>query len=260
MAKELYAVLAEISTYGTISTYTPLASISAETYLLPPPTTIVGALHYAYKRASNDFKELKDAGYSPATELVEGKRVLYAAAGIAKPVTVSKTIEKLYQHIYMRKQHWSRTQMAYTIGVRPVAIVDKLYIFLIVNGEDLAKYCYAITRLGRKESLVAVDNVISVPVEKALTSERFCETGFYFPHKIAKEYSPKGLWVEVDMPALHRDNYLKKSIVLERYVMPAPYSDVKATVHLNENGVVLSIRSADGKAIKIPVPKEVVAT
>lgn len=258
MNKELYAVLAEVSTYNTISIYTPYVSISANTYLLPPPTTIVGALSYAYGRSLNNLRELTENGYSQAVELIEKKKVLYAAAGIVKPITVSRTIEKLYQHIYLKKPHWKKPEMAYTIGVRPIVTVDKLQILLVVSDKDLVRYCYGITRLGRKESLVAVDNVVSVPLREALTKIEFCETSFYFPRSIARDYSPRDLWIEVDVPVLHRDNYAKRTVVSELYVLPKPYNYAKATVHLNENGIALKIRTRDEKIVEIPIPRQAI--
>jgi len=255
VSRELYAVLADVSTYGTVSIYTPYASISANTYLLPPPTTIVGALSYAYSRSLNSFRELTEDGYSPAIELIERKKVLYTAAGMVKPITVSRSIEKLYQHIYLKKPHWRKPEMAYTIGVRPVATVDRLQILLIISDKDLLRYCYGIARLGRKESLVAIDDVVSVPLREALAKIEYCETGFYFPLSIAVDYSPRDLWMEVDIPILNRDNYAKRTAILERYVLPKPFSDAKATVHLNKDGAALKIRKRDGEIVEVPVPR-----
>lgn len=258
MNKELYAVLAEVSTYSSIAVYMPYASISAGAYPLPPPTTIVGALSYAYRRSLNDLRELMADGCSPAVELVEKKKVLYAAAGILKPITISKAVERLYQHVYLKKQHWKKPEMAYTVGVRPIVTVDRLQIFLIVSDKDLARYCYGMTRLGRKESLIAVDNVVVVPVREALTQNRLCDTAFYFPRSIVKDYSPRDMWMEIDMPILHRDNYSKRTTVLETYVVPKPYTGVKTTVELNDDGVALSIRTADGRVAEVPVPRRVI--
>ncbi len=258
MARKLYAVLAEVSTYGTLAIYTPYASISADTYLLPPPTTIVGALAYSYYRSLNDLRELTENGSSPAVELIDKKKVLYVAAGIVKPIGLSKSIERLYQHIYLKKPHWKRQEMAYTIGVRPISVVDRLQIFFILSDEELVKYCYGITRLGRKESLVAVDNVVSIPLENALTNSKYCETSFYFPSSIAKDYSPRGMWIEINMPILDKQNYAKKTTVLERYVVPKPFTDAKATVELNEEGVVLKMNIGDREIVEVPVPKQAI--
>ncbi len=259
MSKELYAILAEVSTFGSIAVYTPYTSVSANTYLLPPPTTLVGALAYAYKRALNDLRELDVNGYSPAVELVQKKKVLYAAAGIVKPYTVSKTIEKIYQHIYLRKQHWKIAEMAYTVGVRSVVLVDKLYILFVTSTKDLTKYCYGITRLGRKESLVAVERVIVAPVKESLRKREFCETSFYFPSNIARDYSPKDAWIKSAIPTLHLDNFIKRTAVVEEaYIIPSPYIDRKATVHINENGAILEINTNDGKRLEIPIPRTVI--
>jgi len=256
--KNLYAALVEISLFGPIAVYTPYSSISSNAYPLPPPTTLVGALAYAYKRSLGDFKELAEDGSSPALELVENGMVLYASAGIERPYTVSHSIEKVYQQIYLRTQHWRNIKMAYTIGARAITIFDRLWLFYILSREDVARYGYGITRLGRKESLVSVERVFVTPIEKVVVKSSTCETGFYFPLNIASDYSPKDLWMEIDLPVLRKENFLKKGDVVEKYVLPKPFTFRKATVELNENGVVLRISIEDNKVFEIPVPRKVI--
>jgi CRISPR-associated protein Cas5a/b/c len=254
--KELYTVFAEVTTFSPISIFTPYTSTSANTYLLPPPTTLVGALAYAYKRSLNDFKELDDNGLSPALEMVEKSLVLYASAGVDEQYTLIKSVERVYQHIYLRSEYWSDIGMAYTVGVRSAVITKKLYIFYIVSNEDVARYSYSIVRIGRKESLVSIDSVVVVPLKEVLSSEKSCDTVFYFPLSIAKIYSPKDSWISVDMPKLTRENFEKKSIVTEKYVVPKPFVFAKATVELNDNGAVVKM-NVGSKVFAIPIPREV---
>lgn len=257
MAKELYAVFVEASVFSPISVFTPYATTSANTYLLPPPTTLVGALAYAYKRSLNDFKELAEDGTSPAAEMLE--KVLYASAGTDEPYAIVKSIERVYQHIYLRKEHWSKADMAYTVGARSAVIARKLYVFYILADKTIAKYSYGIIRIGRKEALVAVNDVVVEPLEEVLAEgEKSCDTVFYFPLSIASEYSPRGSWVEVDMPKLARENLAKKSIVTEKYVVPKPFVSTKATVSLNDGGAVVIMRLG-GKSFAIPIPRDIIA-
>lgn len=257
MSRDLYAVILEITTFGPISIYTPYSTTSANTYFLPPPTTLVGALAYAYKRSLNDFKEIVDEGVSPAVKLIENKEVLYASAGIDKPYTFTKSVERVYQHIYLRPEHWKKLDMAYTVGVRAAIIVDKLYAFYITSNKDIARYGYGVTRIGRKESLVSVDNVCITPLRDAVSRGRVCETGFYFPLSIAKDYGEKDIWIEIDMPTLSRDNFLKRSLITEKYVLPKPFVFRKTVVELNDAGIAIQIKCG-GKEMEIPIPRRVV--
>uniref|UniRef100_A0A7C5UTE3 Type I-A CRISPR-associated protein Cas5 n=1 Tax=Ignisphaera aggregans TaxID=334771 RepID=A0A7C5UTE3_9CREN len=257
MSRELYAVFVEVTVFGPIAVYIPYSTTSTNIYLLPPPTTLVGALAYAYKRSLNNFKELDEDGSSQALEIIENGDVLYASAGIDEPYTVSRSIEKVYQHIYLRSEHWKRSEMAYTVGVRPSIITRKLYILYIVANGNIARYSYGITRIGRKESLVAVDNVEIAPLKSVVSKSRYCETGFYFPLSIAQEYSPKDMWIKVDMPILARENFMKKSIKTEKYVVPKPFAFRKASVQLSESGVAIKMKVRD-KTMEVPIPRNII--
>lgn len=256
MVKDLYVVLVEAATFGPIATYTLYSTVSASTYLLPPPTTLVGALAYAYLRSRNNFRELVSNGVSPAVELVKSGTVLYAVAGVDEPFTLVQTVERVYQHIYLRDEYRVRMDMAYTVGVHSSIAVRRLYMLFIVSDKDMARYCYAITRVGRKESLVAVESVEVAPLSSVVTKNRYCETYFYFPLSIAEEYGPPGMWTQIDMPTLVQENFVKKSVVVERFVLPKPFTLKRATVKLNESGVVLKMRSKD-RVFEVPIPKSV---
>jgi CRISPR-associated protein Cas5 subtype I-A len=257
VTKELYAVLVKTSTFGPIATFVPYSTVSANTYPLPPPTTLVGALAYAYLRSRNNFRELAGDGASLASELIKSRTVLYAVAGVDEPFTIIQTTERVYQHIYLRAEHRKRIDMAYTVGVRSGTILKNLYMFFITYDSELAKYCYAITRVGRKESLVAVENVEITPLSRAITESRYCETYFYFPLSIAEEYGPPDMWIQIDMPTLVQENFAKRGVVTEKFVVPKPFTLTRATVRLNESGVVLKVRSGD-KVFEIPVPRSIV--
>jgi CRISPR-associated protein Cas5a/b/c len=257
VTKELYAVLAKTSAFGSLATFVPYSTASANTYPLPPPTTLVGALAYAHLRSRNDFRELASDWSSLASELIKSRAVLYAVAGADEPFTVVQTTERVYQHIYLRAEHRKRMDMAYTVGVRSSTVLKSFYMFFIVSDSELAKYCYAITRVGRKESLVAVESVEVTPLSKAITDSRGCETYFYFPLSIAEEYGPPDMWIQIDMPTLVQENFAKRGVVTEKFVVPKPFTLTRATVRLNESGVVLKVRSGD-KVFEIPVPRSIV--
>jgi CRISPR-associated protein Cas5a/b/c len=259
MAKELYAILVEVTPYNFLSTYTPYASTSANVYFLPPPTTLVGALAYAYRRSLGIFKELRDDGASDAVELVEKGIVRYTAAGVDEHFTVANTVERVYQHPYLRKKYWKKEEMTYTVGVRSHVFLRRLYILYIVTSKEVARYSYAITRIGRKESLVSVDKVLVAPVKELVDyKSETCETGFYFPVSIAKNYTPKDAWIEIEMPKLVKENFIKKTVAVERFAVPKPFTFSRATVELEKNGAILKV-GLDNKVFAIPVPKDVLS-
>lgn len=255
------AILAKASLFASLSIYTPLSSLSSDVYPLPPPTTLLGALAYPYNRYSSELRENID-GCSTATKIF--KSIIYAAAGSYKPYTVTRTIERVYQHPYLRKDHWNKLGMAYSIAVRPIAIARELYILYIVRDDDadmLKRFVYGITRLGRKESLVAIDEVDIKPIHRIAThGRRACSTRFYFPKRIAVEIPPQGRGdlMVLDMPIIARENFCKGTTpVTERFIVPSPFTESAIDIELNEYGVILRMEF-DGRILEIPVPKDVV--
>ena len=146
--------------------------------------------------------------------------------------------------------------MAYTISVRPTVNIDRLYALYIVKDDTtiLADYAYGIIRVGRKESLVSIDEVIVKPIDKVITEEKRCKTKFYFPSSIASEWGRRGIdGIEINMPILHRDNFMKKEPRLDKFIVPAPYATEPINVKVNDEGIMIRIDN-----LYIPVPRNVV--
>jgi len=247
-----YAVLVKLKVPYGISVYYPQASITAPTYPLPPPTTLVGALAYPYLRKSTN-SEVEVIGsklYSPARRLLNS--VLYASAG-AEGYFRFRDIERLFQTIYMRKEHWDKPEMFYTVGVRGVTyyLDENLYVLYIVSNPSLLNYVYGIVRLGRKESIVVVEDITAKELKdvvKAVDRGGFI-TSFYFPTRIAA-YCPEGIAHVMPMPKLSEVNFTStRSPETEEYCVP--YKEIYS--ELKVGGAIISI---DG--FEIPIPKEVV--
>jgi CRISPR-associated protein Cas5a/b/c len=246
-----YAVLIKLKAPYGISVYQPQASTTAPAYPLPPPTTLVGALAYPYLRKSISLEVdvIGEKLYSPARRLL-GK-VIYASAG-AEGHFRSRDIERIFQVIYMRKEHWDKYEMFYSIGVRGVTyyLDENIYIFYIISDPSLLNYVYGIVRLGRKESIVVVEDVVIEKLENAIriNDKDSFDTFFYFPTRVAN--CPGETAYTSHMPKLSEINFTSiKSPETEEYCIPLK----KIHSELKGGGALISIDE-----FEIPVPKEVI--
>lgn len=247
-----YAVLVKLKVPYGISVYYPQATTTAPAYPLPPPTTLIGALAYPYLRKTAD-SEVEIVGgkpYSLARRLLN--KVLYTSAG-SEGYSMSRDVERVLQAIYLRKDYWGRAEMLYTIGVRGVTyyLDDNLYILYIVSDRSLADYAYGIVRLGRKESMVTVEDVVVERVEdvvKAVGRGSF-KTIFYYLTKVATGCQEERAYI-IHMPKLSETNFTSTRLPeTEEYCVPR---GVVAS-ELREGGALVSIDGLD-----IPIPREVV--
>ena len=251
-----YALLVEVIPHSPISVFVPFSSAAAESFLLPPPTTLVGALAYAYLRAQGSVRELED-GASAAVKLLE--KVEYAAAGVWGGYTFFRATERVYQHPYQRPRHWSNLGMAYAVAPRAASLFNRLLLLYLVKDERLAKYAYGIVRVGRKEGLVSVVNVVCKDVE-SIERANVCSTRFYFPRRIASHYG--GSYEIQLLPTLSEKNFEKRAsraeeVDREEFVVPKPPGLDEIAVVLNEQGVALKLEASTG-VVEVPVPRSTV--
>jgi CRISPR-associated protein Cas5a/b/c len=251
-----YALLVEVIPHSPISVFVPFSSAAAESFLLPPPTTLVGALAYAYLRAQGSVRELED-GASAAVKLLE--KVEYAAAGVWGGYVFFRAAERIYQHPYLRSEYQRDLGTAYTVAPRAASLFNRLLLLYIVKDESLAKYAYGIVRVGRKEGLVSVANVACEDVE-SLERANACSTRFYFPRRIARDY---GGFYEIQLlPTLSEKNFEKRAsraeeVDREEFVVPKPPGLDAIAVTLNEQGVALRLEASTG-VVEVPVPRSAV--
>lgn len=256
--REVYAVVAKLTLHSPLSFFTPFTTTSADTFLLPPPTSLVGALAYPYFRARGYHPELI-GGSSPAVELIKPpRRVLYAAAAPVLTYSRFRTVERVYQHIYLRREYQRNIGMAYTVAARGCVLTNQLYAFYLVTDPELAEYAYGIVRIGRKEGLTSVEEVVCEELSKIAQDESSCKTRFYFPKAIALDYANA---VIERMPRLDPLNFEKRisdprMIPYEDYVAPSPFALEPVSVTLNERGLLLFVTMSN-ESLYIPVPREV---
>lgn len=243
------AVLVELELHSPFSLFVPLTSKASETYPLPPPTTLAGALAYPYFRSRGSLAELED-GVPPVVRLLEDGKLLYAAAAPVGGYVISRAVERIYQHIYLRGEYWRDPERAYSIAPRSLSWINGLVALYIVADPELAKCAHGIVRLGRKETLVSVGRVVVKDVREVRGDSSACFTRFYFPLGIADDYDRSGSLI-VSMPALRRENFEKRGEpVLEEFVVPRPPALEPLPVVVNAEGAILSI-----EGVEVPVPR-----
>ena len=237
----MYVALAKFDVFSNISIFYPLTSKAAPAYPLPPPTTLVGALAYPYLRSREPSEYYN--GYSPAVKLLDV--IHYASAG-AYAYHIMKDIERIYQHVYLRKDHWSKLEMAFTVSVRGVTtyLDNELFVLYVSRDRKVLDYIYGITRIGRKECHVALRDVVIEKLEDVVSHRRIFNTVFYTPTAIA-ECSKA---IRLSMPKLDKYNFSGTTQpLLEEYFVPNGLEPMEC--ELGPQGLLIEI---DGMAIAIP--------
>ncbi|MCL7389803.1 MAG: type I-A CRISPR-associated protein Cas5a [Thaumarchaeota archaeon] len=215
-----YALLVELGVFLEVSIGPPLIGPASPPLPVPPPTTLLGALAYPYLREQGvpEVVYVDGKPCSPAVRIIE--KVHYASAGFYGRIE-QRTLERVIQAFYLREQYLSDVKKLWSVSQRGFTSYadDRLYLFYIVSDPELAKYAYGITRVGRKESIVVVRNVIVKPLEELISKERDGSTIFYTPKNCAKVCEGS---FEFKMSKLHKDNLCKtvKPEILEEYYVP----------------------------------------
>jgi CRISPR-associated protein Cas5a/b/c len=215
-----YALLVELEVFSEVSIGPPLIGPASPPMPAPPPTMLLGALAYPYlrERGVPDVVYVDSKPCSPAVKMIE--KVHYASAGFYGRVE-QRTLERVIQTFYLRKQHLPDLKKLWGVAQRGFTSYadDRLYLFYIVSDFELAKYAYGITRVGRKESIVVVRNVVVKPLEELVSSERDGSTIFYTPKDCAKLCEGS---FEFKMSKLYKNNLCKavRPEILEEYYVP----------------------------------------
>lgn len=210
----MWFALVRLEVVAGLSTSIPFATTSTPAYPLPPQTTLVGALAYPYlrKRMPSEVRNEE----SPAIEMLD--KIVYVSAG-ANGYSQSRVLERVFQLIYLRKQHWERKELSFTVGIRGLTtyLGNELLILYIAKDRDVLRYCHGITRIGSKESHVAVRHVVIGRVKDHLVKMRSVETLFYTPKRLAYCANAD----EMYMPNLSPANFRKgTNPIVEAFYVP----------------------------------------
>lgn len=251
-SSEKYSVLVKVRASTGISVYYPLATTTAPSYPLPPPTTLAGALAYSYLRTVRSTELVEEASevYSPTVLVLD--EIAYTAAG-AEGWALTRDTERVYQLIYQKKPRWSSLELAYTVGSRGTAyyLNDKLYILYILTNKKLVEYAYGITRIGRKENLVSVEDIAVEELSRTVKSvgSGTFESYFYLPEEIAICTNHE----IISLPELAKENFKRTvSSITDRYCVSRGLGAIRG--QLKSAGALIRMEDFD-----IPIPRQVVS-
>jgi len=162
----------------------PTASKEKRATLIPPPTTLIGALSYGKFRGLDASGDLKA---SPAISFVDKVRV--ASARLEGQATYIEDIVRNVVSYFQRGKR--KTEKRYTYNAIPTGKIYspgsllKLVYVTSFPEDELRRLSWSITRLGAKEGLVSVEDV---EVGRAEEVKGWVTTGYYFkasiPHRM----------------------------------------------------------------------------
>jgi CRISPR-associated protein Cas5 subtype I-A len=217
------AFAVDVTFHGPITIKPPLLSTASTTYVVPPPSTLFGALYYAYASYVGNYQEVVEFNgrkCSPVVNWVVKKQmrcVPEAECGVTgqvvnwvadeKPILidatmiineplhqqppVTHTIERAFNWIEKRKKEQKEKQV-FTVGYIGLSFIKSATIIYVVRDDwlrDLKRAAWGIVRIGRKEGLVSVDRVYDVEPLNSPIGVQFINVLGYFPYDAAEGYN-----------------------------------------------------------------------
>jgi CRISPR-associated protein Cas5a/b/c len=188
MSVERFFSLVRMKLHWGYAVSVPGASKQKPSLLLPPPTTLVGALSYG-KFRGRDSEFLSGQNASPAIFLGDVRAAARFADGCAGMYAedVVKNMISYFQEARKDKEtgQMRTTSMKYRSNIIPSGRVYApgsellaLYVTSDLDPDELKKLSWSIIRLGSKEGLVSVEEVrtgVAKPVQGRV------RTPYYFP-------------------------------------------------------------------------------
>jgi CRISPR-associated protein Cas5a/b/c len=172
----------------------PSAAKAKASFLLPPPTTLKGALSFAKYRGVDSLK-----GGSPAKEFED----VFAFARFSDNTLASYTEDVVRNVVLLFQREERRKEKNYWYNIVPTGKVISLsgellvvYVTDKISKDELEKMAWSIIRIGSKESLVSVENV-EVGEAKEVKGKKV-KTKYYFPAtaKVPPDYSPRIIYAD----------------------------------------------------------------
>jgi CRISPR-associated protein Cas5a/b/c len=171
------------------SVVSPLSSKSKSGLLLPPPTTLIGALSYG-KFRGKDLVKIGGKTCSPAKNfdnIIAAARYEDNSAGIYIEDIV-RNVVTYFQRPERRKEKAYRYNIVPTGKIySPNGEIIVVFITDKIQPQELEKLSWSIIRIGSKEGIVSVENVEIGKVKKV--SGRVT-TKYYFPATVKHDASP----------------------------------------------------------------------
>jgi CRISPR-associated protein Cas5 subtype I-A len=135
-----------------------------------------------------------------------------------------------------------------------------LYIVKDKNqGKSLIPYIYGISRIGRKEDIVSINQVKVIELKKLIknSEKKLIKTRFYFPCKLSENIPPDNStrWNMKSIKITKQGT----EINYEDFCIPISYIDRKYLIlGIANNDALLLDLNLDNKEEIVPIPKEVI--
>jgi len=274
MKLHVTAIIARVHWGYSVRTFP--ASASQRSFTVPPPTTIIGALAYAYATVNDINREYseKDSPFTTyTTEFIEEYGVKYATVHLLESVGehVFQTIRYFTMPVQLPitdiekfSSHMRISEMFGPIQIGYVAYPQLNLILLTLSEKEIPKkVAWSLTRIGSKESIIYVESVTQGEVELkelALGSEYMINT--YYHSDLAKPVSPSSYMIERMPMPLKKDerqqwySFKPHPPKIERVIIvPLPPLYVYAKIIKN---CYIATFNVNEKKIVMTVPKECV--
>jgi len=263
-------------------------SAAAHPYMVPPPSTLIGALSYGLTRvrglsectniegklASRTLEAYSIVSWATFGLQDERKEMAIVAHGYSDPV-------RLFRLPYQRgaRHEWAQRDMWFGVaahgktyyptgGFKILYLIRKREAEEILGGdyqEILLRSCASICRLGSREGLVSIESVeLSEDLQRINPPAR---TSLYFPARLVVEIEEeRGEDILLPILTQMRDALIFRGVSLwmgdhERYILPVIARNVRAPgeleIHqLAEEGALLKVAFPKGEEIVV-IPKEI---
>ena len=185
MVPDLIAAVAVLELYSPLTIRIPYATYHSGSYPMPPPSTIKGAIAFSYAWSNNIPEQL----YRSKIMEKINNNIAYVSAAYTDIIIKSMQLERFYQGIYQRQDRVDDPRYRWGVYFNEAyGIFSELLIFALFRDESLAKYIHGITRVGRKETLASVVDVVIDKPEISYSADE-CNK-FYYPEYIASADAP----------------------------------------------------------------------
>jgi CRISPR-associated protein Cas5a/b/c len=220
----------------------PKQTAYQDSYLFPPPTTLIGALASPYLRPlryGEVFFDGKEA-YSSVAKLIKEGLVTYASSGLIGSYIVKHS--DMLRNIaipYMQSKY--KGDYKYHFAVQAMSRVFTYYgkailIYKTNGSEDLLRAAWGISSIGSKEGLFYVDNADYVDFSEI--GEEEIETPFTAPDEVAECYNN---CTKIKVCEISEESYYNEECKYINYIIP--------TIELRTSTMRLG-RKGDGRVIK----------
>ena len=160
------ALAVKLKLHGPITIQYPLLSTAGGSYILPPPSTLIGALYFAYAFQAGNYtevKEIEDKVCSPVYEWIKDRVVIDATViPVGSVAAVTNTLLRLFNWVEQGRGREVEDEELYTVGYVGLSYVPELIAIYAVKDEwfnELRRSAWGMIRLGKKEGLVSVTEV-----------------------------------------------------------------------------------------------------